>query len=138
MERLTNIEKMQRLDGIKICPFCAEEIKAAALICRYCKTDLRETEKDKSGTFVNARLIVGERTYSGEVFVPDYLNRLSDVINDRRKQFIILINAVEENHVRDVPIGFLAINKNQAERLELRSVDEKKPFEVISRIIEWR
>jgi hypothetical protein len=128
---------MERPDETKVCPFCSEEIKAAAVICRFCNTDLREATKDKSGTFVRARLTVSEKTYSGEIFVPDYLNRLSDVINDR-KQFIILRNAVEENHVVDVPIGFLAINKNQVVRLELKHADEEKPFEVISRIIEWR
>ena len=137
MERPTNIEKMERPDGVKVCPFCAEEIKADAVVCRYCNADLRETEKNKSGTFVKARIIVGEKTYSGEIFVPDYLNRLSDVINNG-KQFIILADAVEEDHVRDIPIGFLAINKNQVVRLELKNVDEEKPFEVISRMVEWR
>ena len=137
MEGSVNLGTTESLVGIKMCPFCAEEIKSAAVICRHCKTDLRDTEKDKKGTWVKVRLIVGDKKYTGDIFVPEYLSRLSDVINDRKK-FVVLTNAVEENNVRDVPIGFLAINKNQAERLELMAADEKKPFEVISRIIEWR
>ena len=29
------------MDGTKACPFCAETIQAAAVVCRFCKTDLR-------------------------------------------------------------------------------------------------
>jgi hypothetical protein len=137
METVTNIDETREADGIKTCPFCAEEIKTAALVCRHCRTDLRDSDKGKRGTYVRIRVIVGEKTYAGDIFVPEYMNRLSDVINEK-KRFIVLTNAVEENHVRDVPIGFLAINKSQAERLELINIDEEKPFEVISRIIEWR
>ena len=137
MEESVSMEKMEEFVGTKVCPFCAENIKSVAVVCRYCKKDLRDTEKDKTGTWVRVRLIVGDKKYTGDIFVPEYLNRLSDVINDKKK-FIVLSNAVEENHVRDVPIGFLAVNKNQLERLELMTVDEKKPFEVVSRIIEWR
>ena len=32
-------------DSSKICPFCAETIKAAAIICRYCRSDVATKEK---------------------------------------------------------------------------------------------
>ena len=32
-------------DSSKMCPFCAETIKAAAIICRYCRSDMPTKEK---------------------------------------------------------------------------------------------
>ncbi len=35
------------MEEAKLCPFCAEEIKANALRCKHCKTDLADTTSDQ-------------------------------------------------------------------------------------------
>jgi hypothetical protein len=54
------------------------------------------------------------------------MNRVSDVLNDK-KPFIVLVNAVEETRAIDVPVGFIAINKNMVESIRL--ADEKQTEE---------
>jgi hypothetical protein len=117
------------MENVKQCPFCGEEIKTMAMICRYCHGDLKDVVKDKKGKLVTVRLKAGEKIYFGDIFVPEIIYRVSDIINDER-HFIILSNAFEETRVRDVPIGFLAINKNLTEWIELKnSVSEEQPAE---------
>lgn len=106
------------MENMKQCPYCGEEVRAEALICRYCFTDFQSASKDKSGYFVRVRIKTGDTTYSGDVFVPDYLNRVSDVMNDK-KPFLILTNTMQETRAIDVPIGFIAINKNLIQSIRL-------------------
>ena len=112
-------------NDVRECPFCGEEIKIIAKICRYCHSDLMEFVKDKKGRPVKVRLKAGEKVYFGDIFLPENFYRASDIINDER-HFIILSDAFEETRVRDVPIGFLAINKNLTEWIELKNPDDQQ------------
>jgi hypothetical protein len=120
------------MSDTKECPFCGEEIKAVAIICRYCHTALKATEKVNMGQFVKIRLKSGEKTYFGDVFIPEHL-RVSDILNDSR-HFIVFSNAVEERKTKDVAVGFLAINKNMTEWIELK-IDEGQSSDSPTRFI---
>lgn len=101
----------------KECPFCNEEIKAMAVVCRYCYTDLNSVSKDNKGQLIRVRVKTGGKTYLGDIFVSE-TRRISDVINDKRR-FIVLTNTCEVQQARDIPVGYLAINKERTEWIEL-------------------
>lgn len=106
------------METTKQCPYCAESIKSQATICRYCHTNLAVLPKEKKGRFVKVQLKARDKIYYGEIFIPDYLDRLSNVINDER-QFISLTDTKEETKTSEIHIGFLAVNKNAIEWIRL-------------------
>ena len=106
------------METMKQCPYCKEEINSQAIICKYCQTNLSSLTKDMKGTFAKVRLKSREKVYNGDIFIPDYLSRLSNVINDSR-HFISLTNTKEETETSEIPIGFIAVNKNSIEWVRL-------------------
>jgi len=123
------------METTKQCPFCAESIKPEAIICKHCHSNLTSSSKKREGKFVKVKLKTRDRVYYGEIFIPDYPARLSDVINDER-QFISLINTKEETKVSEIPIGFLAINKNSVEWVRLLEEEsEAEKTDQVSRSI---
>jgi len=112
------------METMKQCPYCKEEIKSQAIICKYCTTNLSSLTKDMKGRFVKVRLKSREKVYNGDIFIPDYLNRLSNVINDSR-HFISLTKTKEETETTEIPIGFIAVNKNSIEWVRLLEEETK-------------
>ncbi len=117
----------------KECPLCGERIKKAALVCRYCHHDLRGASKDNKGKMVKIRFKAGEKVYCGDIFLPEN-TRVSDMVNDGRR-FLVLVNAVEERATRDVPIGFLALNKAMIEWIELKTAADESVIDHPARMI---
>jgi hypothetical protein len=106
------------MEDMKQCPNCAESIKAQAIICRYCQSNLAFIAKEQKGRFIKVCLKARDKTYFGDIFIPSHISRLSNVINDAR-QFIALTNTREETETTEIQIGFLAINKNAVEWVRL-------------------
>jgi hypothetical protein len=103
---------------------CAEPISSKAIICKHCHADVTKASKGKKGKFVKVRIKMKDKMYSGNLFIPPHLNRLSDVINDERP-FISIVNTKEETGVSEDYIGFLVINKNVIEWLRLIETEPK-------------
>ena len=85
------------METMKQCPYCAESIKLQAIICRYCHTNLSGLPKEGEGRFVKVRLKTRDKTYYGDIFIPEHLYRLSSVINDERQ--FIKISQIGRAHV---------------------------------------
>ena len=98
------------MEHLKQCPYCAELVNAKALICRYCQSMLGGGAVEKKGEPVKVRIKTRDKIYIGDIFLPQHLERVSDVINDTR-HFIVLTDAREETKASEAPIGILALNK---------------------------
>jgi hypothetical protein len=107
------------MNETKECPFCREVIKTMAIVCRYCHTDLNSISKENKGQFITVRVKTGGKIYLGDIFVPENF-RISDVINNNRR-FVVLTNVLEVQQARDIQVGYLAINKERTEWIELSS-----------------
>jgi hypothetical protein len=117
----------------KECPFCNEEIKTVAVVCRYCYADLNSVSKDKKGQFIQVRVKTAGKTYLGDIFVPENF-RISDVINNNRR-FIVLTNVLEVQQTRDIQVGYLAINKERTEWIELTDKQGESSDNRFSKVI---
>ena len=107
------------------CPFCAEQIKSEAIICKHCNSSITGLTKDaKKGKFVRIKLKAREKIYYGDLYIPAHFDRVSDVINDKRT-FVSLSETKEETKASEINIGYLAVNKNVVEWVRLLGEEEK-------------
>ena len=68
------------------------------------------------GKRVIVRVKTVSSSYTGEFFVPELRTRLSDVLNDKDKDFISLTNVTINEGERK--IAFVCLNKQMIESLE--------------------
>jgi len=107
----------------KPCPFCGETIRTEAIVCKHCRMNIVSALQQKEGKFVKVRVKTKDKVYHGDIFIPHYLHRVSDVINDARL-FLSLANTSEQAKASELYIGFLAVNKAVIEWIRLL---EEKP-----------
>ncbi|HLE12745.1 MAG: hypothetical protein A2504_09665 [Bdellovibrionales bacterium RIFOXYD12_FULL_39_22] len=75
-------------EATKKCPFCAEEIKAQAVVCKHCKSNLEEIEEETDTTqTVPSFFVRVKRLIFGQTSVTDFKDRtISRYILDKRKE----------------------------------------------------
>ena len=114
-------EHEDTIDGaVKACPRCFELVNAEAEICKYCLSQIGSAQDGQVG---RVRIQAGDIVYRGDIHVGK-TERMSDAINDMRR-FIVLSNVEEEGKLRDLHVGFLAINKDSIESIRLCQDDER-------------
>ena len=74
--------------GVRTCPYCAEQVKAEALICRFCQRDLPALTEDeivslqKPNNYGNKWLWIGILFISA-IIIKDIIDRPKDEINQK-------------------------------------------------------
>ncbi len=103
----------------RLCPYCAEEVKTQALVCRHCSRNIGSPARQLNGSSAAIRIKTGTATYNGTVYIPQHCATLADFINDSHLQFIQLSDAFEESGQSEIPLGIIAINTNVIESISL-------------------
>ena len=120
---------MEKPEGYKQCPECAEDIKVKAFICRYCGSTVKN-DKNLDGKIVRVKIKIREKFYSGDIYINETKSRVSDIVNDNRK-FISLFNAAEETKHDRIKIGYIAFNKSIVEWVSAIDNNSEKKEEKI-------
>jgi hypothetical protein len=84
------------MNQIKVCPFCAEDIKTAAIVCKHCKRDLPAiVSLTKNNT--KKTLLVNETSEDKETIKKLTVNQISQDIKIDRKEIQVEHSNVNTN-----------------------------------------
>ena len=67
----------------KICPYCRERIDPLALVCRFCKRDLPESEQGESPSFVRSHALLPLLAFTAAMVVGGAVV-LAEFLKERR------------------------------------------------------